>query len=171
MRKRSSYRPKGVRLDVMAWIKQGMQPMSSHPAAIDLKVKNHAAMDELVKGRGTRDHCDVVIAALNMTEALAILRIGDEFRADISAGQEALLSMCRRGLECGRFVFTGPELVAVNTAMEIHDAQLEACTISEMERAIKLVEHTVRAKKAHVIEVKPKKMRQMPMKFSFEEQP
>lgn len=153
MRKRSSYRPKGVRLDVMAWIKQGMQPMATHPEAITLKLRNHAAMDELVKGRGTRDHCDAVIAALNMTEALSLLRIGDEYKADINAGQDAMLQMCRRGLALNRFVFTGPELVAVNTAMEIHDAQLDACTIAELERAIKIVEHTVRAKKAHVIEV------------------
>ena len=152
MRKRSAYKPKGVRLDVMAWLKQGMAPMASHSEAAMLKLKNHAAMDELVKGRGTRDHCDVVIMALNMTEALSLLRIGDEYRTDINAGQDAMLQMCRRGLTVGRFVFTGPELVAVNTAMEIHDAQLDACTIAEMERAIKLVEYTVRTKRAHVIE-------------------
>jgi len=152
MRKRSSYRPKGVRLDVMAWIKQGMQPMATHPEAITLKLRNHAAMDELVKGRGTRDHCDAVIAALNMTEALALLRIGDEYRQDINAGQDAMLAMCRRGLERGRFLFTGPELVAINLAMEIHDAQLEACTIAELEKALDIVQKTIRAKKARVIE-------------------
>ena len=153
MRKRSKYKPKGVRLDVMAWIKQGMQPMATHPEAVTLRLRNHAAMDEIVRGRGTRDHCDAVIAALNMTEALAMLRIGEEYRQDINAGQQAMLQMCRRGLERDRFLFTGPELQAVNTAMEIHDAQLDACTLAELEKAISIVEHTVRAKKAHVIEV------------------
>lgn len=153
MRKRSKYRPRGVRLDVMTRIKQGMQPMASHPEAVSLKLRNHAAMDELVKGRGTRDHCDAVIAALNMTEALALLRIGDEYRQDISAGQEAMLNMCRRGLERDRFLFNGQELQAVNTAMEIHDAQLDACTIAELEKAIGIVEQTLRSHKAHVIEV------------------
>lgn len=153
MRKRSKYKPKGVRLDVMAWIKQGMQPMASHPEAINLKLKNHAAMDELVKGRGTRDHCDIVIAVLNMTEALALLRIGDEYRQDISAAQDAMLTMCRRGFERGRFLFNGPELLAVNTAMEIHDAQLEVCTLAELEKATDIVVQTVRNKKARVIEV------------------
>ncbi len=153
MRKRSKYRPKGVRLDVMGWIKQGMQSMASHPEALTLKLKNHAAMDELVKGRGNRDHCDIVICALNMTEALAMLRIGDEYRPDINAGQTAMLHMCRRGLERNRFVFTGPELAAVNTAMEIHDAQLEACTMAELEKATEIVAKTIKAKKATVIEV------------------
>ena len=153
MRKRSAYKPKGVRLDVMGWLKQGMQPLAKHPDAITLRLRNHAAMDELVKGRGNRDHCDVVITALNMTEALAMLRIGDDYRQDISAGQDAMLAMCRRGLERGRFIFTGPELQAVNTAMEVHDAQLDACTVAELERAIDLVAQTVRSKKARVIEV------------------
>lgn len=153
MRKRSAYKPKGVRLDVMGWLKQGMQPMATHPDAITLRLRNHAAMDELVKGRGTRDHCDVVITALNMTEALAMMRIGDDYREHISAGQDAMLAMCRRGLERGRFIFTGPELQAVNTAMEVHDAQLDACTVAELERAIDLVAQTVRSKKARVIEV------------------
>ena len=153
MRKRSRYKPKGVRLDVMTWIKQGMQPMATHPEAVTLRLRNHAAMDEIVRGCGTRDHCDAVIAALNMTEALAMLRIGEEYRQDINAGQQAMLEMCRRGLERDRFLFTGPELQAVNTAMEIHDAQLDACTLAELEKAISIVEHTVRAKKAHVIEV------------------
>lgn len=153
MRKRSKYRPKGVRLDVMTWIKEGMQPMASHPEAVTLRLRNHAAMDELVKGRGTHAHCDAVIAALNMTEALAMLRIGDEYREEIHAGQAAMLAMCRRGLERGRFLFTGPELQAINNAMEVHDAQLDACTLAELEKATDLVVQTVRSKKAHVIEV------------------
>ena len=155
MRKRSKYRPKGVRMDVMAWIKQGMQPMATHPEAITLKLKNHDALANIVKGQGTRDHCDTVICALNITEALAMLRIGDEYREDINAAQHAMLTMCRRGVERGRFLFTGPEIQAVNIAMEIHDAQLEACTLAELEKATDIVVKTVLAKKATVIEAKP----------------
>lgn len=150
-RKRSSYRPKGVRLDVMGWIKHGMTPMAKTSEALTLRLRNHAAMDELAKGRGDRDHCDTVIAALNMTEALSLLRIGDEYRAEINAAQGAMLSMCQRGLAMDRFIFTGPELTLINAAMEIHDAQLDACTVDELEKAIKLVHHAVRAKKAIVI--------------------
>jgi len=154
VRKRSSYRPKGVRLDVMAWIKQGMQSMSTHPQAMTLKLKNHAAMDELVKGRGDTTHCDVVIAALNITEALAMLRIGDDFRPEISAAQDAMFTMCRRGLKTDRYLFTGPELTTINTAMEIHDAQLDVCTLAELEKAIDIVHKMILTKKARVIKEK-----------------
>lgn len=136
----------------MGWLLQGMVSMRSHPEATTLKLKNHAALDEITHGRGNTGHCDIVIAALNVTEALAMLRIGDQYRADIGAGQDAMLAMCQRGLRTSRFVFTGPELSAVNLAMEIHDAQLDACTIGELERALDIVQATIRAKKARVIE-------------------
>ncbi len=136
----------------MGWIKQGMQPVAFMSQEIlELKIKNHAAMDDLVKGRATRDTCDTIIAALNITEALAILRIGDEYRPEISASQDAMFAMCRRGLTTNKFICSGPELNALNLAMEIHDAQLDTCTIVEMEKAIDMVQKIVQNKKARAI--------------------
>lgn len=153
MRKRSSYRPKGVRLDVMSWVLQGMQPISAiDDAATTLKIKNHLAMESLRTGNGNRDDVDVVVAALNMTEALARLRIGNEFAVQIRSAQDSMFDMARRGVERGdRFVFTGPELVAINLGMEIHDAQLDACTVAELEKALAMVEHEIRHKRARRI--------------------
>ncbi len=154
MRKRSAYRPKGVILDVMGWLKQGMVPLrQTGDAALTLKIKNHLAMEELRLGRGGYDDVDVVIAALNMTEALSRLRIGNQFASAICAGQDALLTMAQRGLKLDRFVFTGPELAAVNLAMAVHDAQLDACTVAELEKALGIVQKEIRAKKARVIQL------------------
>ena len=156
MRKRSSYKPKGVRLDVMGWLKQGMQPMATHQDAITLRLRNHAAMDELVKGRGTREHCDVVIAALNMTEALALMRIGEDWKDEIRAAQDALFAVGSRGAETGRFILRGPELTSLNLGMQIHDAQLEACTVAELERAIEMVRKIIISNRARPIVRKEK---------------
>ena len=97
---------------------------------------------------------DVVIAALNMTEALARLRIGGELADQIRAGQDALYTLAKRGANIGRFIFTGPELQAVNLAMEIHDAQLDVCTIAELEKAVEIVKQELRHKRMRVVEVK-----------------
>lgn len=97
---------------------------------------------------------DVVIAALNMTEALARLRIGNELADKIRAGQDALYALAQRGANIGRFIFTGPELQAVNLAMEIHDAQLDVCTIAELEKAVEIVKQELRHKRMRVVEVK-----------------
>lgn len=153
MRKRSKYRPKGVRLDVVRYVIEGMKPMAAHPAALDLRIKNHQALANITRGQGTRDDVDVVIGALNITEALASkVELGDQYAAEIRAGQDALFQMIKRGLERNRFIFSGPEMRAVNLAMEIHDAQIDAASVADLERALEFVESEIRNKRARVIE-------------------
>lgn len=155
MRKRSSYRPKAVRLDNMAWLKQGMVPLREVKSEyLMLRVKNHAAMTEITQGRGGRDHVDTLIAALNMTEALARVRatLGQDWADEIRAGQDALLHLARRGIAPGgRFVLTGLEMAAINLALEVHDAQLEQCTVAELEKAIGVVHEELRSRRARII--------------------
>jgi len=156
MRKRSKYRPKGVRLDAVNWVVTGLKPMRSVKDEHMLLVsKNHSAMTEVVQGRGTRDHIDILIAALNITEALYRVRadLGKDWADEIRQAHDALLHMTRRGVERGnRFVFTGPEMQAVNLALGIHDEQLNQCTIAELESAIELVRIEIKSKRARVIE-------------------
>lgn len=154
MRKRSNYKPKGVRLDAVNWVLSGMRPMRLHDEATMLRVKNHAAMKDMVEGRADRTTIDVLIAAMNMTEALSLVRdeLGADWRAEITAAQNALFSMAQRGVDKGnRFLFTGPELTAMNLAMDIHDAQIDNCTIKELEQAMDLIHQTIRNKKARAI--------------------
>lgn len=153
MRKRSKYRPKGVRLDNMAWLIQGMAPLRHNQHAIDLKVKNHNALTEVVQGRGNREQIDVLIAAMNMAEALYRVNpdLGLQYSPEVKAAQDAIFNMGKRGIEKGRFLFTGPEMVAMNAGMEVHDAQLEVCTIAELEKALDLVAMEIRHKRARPI--------------------
>ena len=153
MRKRSSYKPKGVRLDTMAWVKSGLLPVSKvEHAGITLKIKNHDALTNITQGRGTRDDIDIVVAAMNVTEALALIGKGKDWHSEIRAAQDAILTMARRGLaKDNKFLFNGPEMQAVNLAMDIHDAQLDACTVAELERALNLVEQEIRHKRARII--------------------
>jgi len=153
MRKRSKYRPKGVRLDNMAWLIQGMAALRHNQHAIDLKVKNHNALTEVVQGRGNREQIDVLIAAMNMSEALYRVNpdLGLQYSPEVKAAQDAIHSMGKRGIEKGRFLFTGPEMVAMNAGMEVHDAQLEVCTIAELEKALILVANEIRHKRARPI--------------------
>lgn len=143
MRKRSKYRPKGVRLDNVNWVVQGLQPLASlKDQFLRLCTKNHLAMVEIAQGRGTTEQVGALVAALNMTEALTLVppHLGKDFKSEILAAQQALFEMSRRGTERGnRFVFTGPEMAAVNFALEVHDGQLGACTVAELETAIHIV--------------------------------
>lgn len=73
MKKRSKYKPKGVRIDAVNWVISGMKPISdAGDALIVLKAKNHSALTEITQGRGNRDQIDILIAAMNMLEAYAV---------------------------------------------------------------------------------------------------
>jgi hypothetical protein len=154
MRKKSKYKPHGVRLDNMSWLIAGMKKVGTLPTAgVALKLKNHEALDSILTGVGTKDHVDVLIAAVNMSEALIRVRdeLGIDWANEIKAAQDAIYSMGKRGVERGSFGFTGPEMTAVKLVMDIHDAQLDDCAVKEMEKALFIVEEEIRLKKARSI--------------------
>jgi hypothetical protein len=69
MKKKSKYKPKGIRLDAVNWVLSGLKPVSQvGDALVILKAKNHSALTEVVQGRGNRDQIDVLIAALTARE-------------------------------------------------------------------------------------------------------
>ena len=153
MRKRSKYKPKGVRLDNLAYVVSGMHVVNNVPdAGIMLKIKNHAALAAVVQGKATRDDMDVLIAALNMTEAFCIMGIGKDWRPEVRQALDHLHDMALRGLTTGRFILTGVEMKSINLAMEVHDAQLESATVRQLEQAIDIVTKTIKAGKARRIE-------------------
>jgi hypothetical protein len=154
MRKKSSYKPRPIRADNLNWILAGMKKVGTLPSAgLELKLKNHQALDSILKGEGTRDHMDVLISAVNICEALVRVRddLGLDWANEIRAAQDALYTMAKRGVEKNRFAFTGPEMTAMKLVMDVHDVQLDNCTVKEMERALFIVYEEVRLKKARPI--------------------
>jgi hypothetical protein len=117
-----------------------------------LKIKNHESLECLRKGEATRLDIDTIIGAFNITEALARLHIGDDYAAEIKAGQDALLAVAKRGVDRDdRFVLKAEELVAINLTMELHDAQLEITTIGELEKAMDIVMKEIKMRKARSV--------------------
>jgi hypothetical protein len=152
VRKRSKYKPKGVRLDALNWVLAGIKPVSQvGDALIVLKAKNHSALTEVVQGRGDRDQIDILIAALNMCEAYAIHGKGKDWLPEINEAQNALYEMAKRGVDTNKFLFRGPEMQAVNLAMDIHDLQLEESTVKQLEDMADFVAKQVVLKRARPI--------------------
>jgi len=151
MRKRSKYRPKGVIRDPMSHVISGMKKVGDLSSGTTLMIMNHDALENVRKGLAQRKDIDVLIAAVNMAEALIRMQIGDDWRNEIRAAQDALFAVGSRGVETGKFILRGPELTSLNLGMEIHDAQLEACTVAELERAIDIVHNEIRHHRARPI--------------------
>jgi hypothetical protein len=154
MKKKSKYKPRGVRYDNMSWIIAGMKKVGTLPTAgVALKLKNHEALDSILTGQGTREHVDVLISAVNMAEAMTRIRddLGRDWAQEIRAAQDAIYTMGLRGYDKGSFLFTGPEMTAVKLIMDLHDSQLDDCTVREMEQALFIVEEELRMRKARAI--------------------
>ena len=152
MRKRSKYRPKPIIPDTMTWVRAGMKKVDEISAGTTLKIRNHDAMNNLRMGTAARRDIDALIDAMNITEALANRGIGEDWKLEIRAAQDAILDLARRGVANNfRFIARGPELVALNLIMEVHDAQLEVVTVKQLETAMDDVMESLRLKKMRPI--------------------
>jgi hypothetical protein len=156
VRKKSKYKPKGVRTDNMTWVMSSIKPFREISAGTDLRIKNHDAMDKLRRGVADKADMDVLIGAANMCEGYMRLRaeLGKDWSTEIRAGQDALLAVARRGVDSNRFVCKAPELVAINLILEIHDAQLDQSTVQDMEKALEIVEKDQKHGKARSVKEK-----------------
>ena len=138
----------------MAFVQAGIRSFEALPAGTTLRVKNHDALNNLRMGIATRPDMDMLIAVSNIAEALRRLGKGTDWEEELKAGHDALLTAARRGEPNMRFVITGVELQALNLLMEIHDAQLDSCTVQDVESAIDLVTEELKHKRATRIKEK-----------------
>lgn len=154
MRKRSKYRPKGVLVDPMGFVMENLTPVAKHESyLIDLKIKNHGAMASLTQGKATRQDVDTLIGMGNIVEALYRLGFGTEYKDVVKAGLDAIHTFASRGKEADRFILRAQEMSALNSLMELHDAQMEVINLKNMAQAAQIVREEYRQKKARLIGV------------------
>jgi len=160
MKKRSKYRPRRVLLDTMAFVQESLTPVAKHDNyLLDLKITNSMAMVALMKGTATKRDMDVLVAMSNIVEALYELGFGKQYQDVAAEGRYAILSIVYRAVERLRFVPTGEDVKRLNTLMELHDAQMDAITIADMERAISLAKRRIAAKDSVALPPVPEVLR------------
>ena len=153
MRKKSKYKPKGVRLDTMNWVVTGMTKVSAKESAyVTMHLKNMSALDSLAKGTANKKEIDIVIGVINVAEALCELGVGSEYHQIVLNASSALYDVCKRSFGINdRFICRGEELSAIKLGYEVHDAQMETTTIGMLDKALDVIDKTIRAQKATVI--------------------
>jgi hypothetical protein len=153
MRKRSKYKPKGVRLDAMNWVVTGMTKVSAKESEyVTMHLKNMSALDSLAKGTANKKEMDICIGVINVAEALCELGVGSEYHQLVLDASSALYDVCRRSFDINdRFICRGSELSAIKLGYEVHDAQMETTTIGMLDKALDVIDKTIRAQKAKVI--------------------
>ena len=135
MRKRSCYRPRPIIKDTVAWVLGGFRPLVDiADENTTLRMNNHQALEAVINGQATGADVNLLIAASNMTMALKKCGFGSEYHDIARAGADAIEALRDRE----RKVCTGPELTAIKRMFELHDAQLDAVRVMDLDAAIKV---------------------------------
>ena len=118
---------------------------------VELNSKNHSAMFCICNGLGTKEHFDRLTGMQNMALVLTELHFDNEYLEMLFAGREALHSLGQRYLKHGKFVLTGDEMQKLNNSLDVHEAQLEALRVIDVERAYdeiqRRLKHNINVKK------------------------
>ena len=147
MKKRSKDRQRVQLQDPLSWVLAGLKPLTTAKSELlQLQNLNHGALVAVSRGVATIDDADALLGAFNMAEALARLGVGTDWLPEIAEAQAALRSAGSRS----KFMFTGPELCAVNLAMDVHDVQIRdpGTTIGLIEKALAMVKKDIVLKRA-----------------------
>ena len=134
---RKKYRPKQVLQNPVGYVLEGFKPLTENAEGLtSLRLKNSSAMAALMRGTATKKDMDTLIAMSNITEALVRMGVGEDCAELTVNGREALLKIIWRAVERLKFIPTGSEIKALNTLMELHDAQMDVITTQELAEAI-----------------------------------
>lgn len=124
--------------DPVSYVINGFLPLREATDEVTrLRIVNHGALESIVKGNGILRDAIMLRNAMVTTASLAEIGTGTGWLPEIEQGHQAITALILRGRKTGRYLFTGPELTAVNLAMAVHDAQIDGCTITQFESAIK----------------------------------
>lgn len=148
-RPRKAYKPRAKLIDPVTYVTAGFKYLDEvGDELVTLRIKNHSALAAMTQGRATSADFNMLVSALNVTEALMMQELGAQYSPVLKAGQDALTAIGHRCRSIGRFVLRAEEMTALNLAMEVHDAQLDVCTVAQIERAIINVRNTIVSGKA-----------------------
>lgn len=135
---RKAYKPRKWLRNPMH-ILEGFGPLTNDPDYIlKIKMANHSAMTELLAGRATCAQINSLVAMCNMVEGLTLLGHAKDYIDVHKEGKDAIINIARRAGKIGRYVPTGPEIVAINDYMELHDQLMEVVTVNDVDRAREL---------------------------------
>lgn len=114
----------------MGWLKQGMTTIRSMSVRNQtLRSAMRSAMADVARGVASPDQFETLRGALQMTLAFAQQGIGEDCVADAQAGVAALDQI----RSTGKIIENLPSLYL---ALDVHDAQLDVCTVEDLENAM-----------------------------------
>ena len=153
MKKRNKkYRPRPVIRDTMSFVLSGMRRIADIKGyCVTVQLRTRAALERLRLGMADKDDVARLMAMLNLTEALAMHGLGMDHLESLSTIQKHLVNLATRGAATGRFIMNAEQWRALKDLADLHEAQLETCTVYEVEQAVDFIERNQRSGNVHLI--------------------
>ncbi len=143
-RKRSSYRPKRNVSNPVALALTRVSKVTSFDGYTTMATRIEMALSMLTTGKATATEIKDLINVSNMAQALKRQGYGVDYTKELHAGATAVENVSlRHAARTSGYVATGPELMALRTLVEIHDAQLAAVTVGDLQAGIDTVNKKV----------------------------
>ena len=141
-------------LNTMAYVTESITPIASRTEFFTtLNLRQISAIHSLENGTLTKLEADLLIEALNVTEAYCLLKLMREYQPEVLNALAALKAVCVRSLtQDGKFICQGDEFETIHEGFKVHVAQLKKSTIGLQEKAVNLVVTTLKSKRAKVIQ-------------------
>jgi hypothetical protein len=105
-----------------------MQQQLTNDQLTDLGMAVHTSIERMRTGHGIELDWHTLAAAVNVSLVLCERGIGPEYLDEVKTAQDALIHIMDRHRRTGRWAFDGAAYVALNRAVELHEAQLAAIT-------------------------------------------
>ena len=140
---RKKYKPKTIVQNPLNYFLGGLKRVDAENLT-ELNVKNSKAMLSICNGQGTRDDWDQLVGMQNMGLVLAEIHFDMQYHDILIVGRNALHAVGKRWLEHKKFVFKGDELQSLNDSIEVHEAQLNALRVIDVERAFNEVQRRIK---------------------------
>lgn len=109
----------------------------------DLGIAYHVSFDLMRSGRGTEETWSALACSMNIAIVMAEQGIGSEHLAPLVRALDGIKRAKERGRLTGRWALDGDAITAIENALAIHDAQLEAATTGEVRAALAEVERRI----------------------------
>lgn len=136
MRKRSRYRPKGVILNPVQYVLEGLKPPDKG-VTLRVVMDMHLAYENFRTGKAERKDWDTLAEVVNHTLVLAKqFNIGQEYYSLAKQCMGTMIEIGERYKSGKGFGITGPQLSMLRELLELHEEQIKNVNADIMAKAV-----------------------------------
>ena len=149
-KRKMKYPPGCARTDTMELVQENLSPINCADHARwlrELRLRNHSAVTEFVRGRGSKGSMECILQMHNMTRGMVLMGFGVDLTSIILDSEKVLQAIAARVRKTGSFTLYANEIAAINALLELHEAQLDVATVGDVDRAYQKIKDEFRGGK------------------------